>query len=94
VEPVWATEWGVQLKTVNVSASLRRVALSRYKALVANKGSSDAALDMLFWESRGRAAHADRSSLEYDSGFLVAEQLLDATLLQYAARVAIESSQW
>jgi len=90
VAPVWATAWGPQPKTVNVARGLKGNAVARYRHLVKNHGSASKALDAIYWEGRGKAAHADKRSLEFDSGFLVAAQLHDAELLRFFARVAIE----
>ena len=90
VAPVWAVSTGVETSTVNVTRSLKTSAMRRYRALLRSHGSANAALAFLYWEGRGKAAHADRSSLEYDSGSLVAAQLEDATLLRFLARAAIE----
>lgn len=88
--PVWAEAFGVEQKTVNVARDLKTTAMRQYRVLQTARGSKRAALDFLYWEGRGKAAHADRRSLEYDSGSLVAAQLEDATLLRFFARVAIE----
>jgi len=53
-------------------------------------GGEDAALDWLYWERRGKAAHADRSSLDFEGLAAFADQIDDAALCQYMARVAIE----
>ena len=87
---MWAVSTGVETSTVNVTRSLKTSAMRRYRALLRSHGSANAALAFLYWEGRGKAAHADRSSLEYDSGSLVAAQLEDATLLRFLARAAIE----
>jgi hypothetical protein len=93
VAPVWATAYRLhEQRTINMVRRLKTAAVRHYKTLLAAHGSSDAALDYLYWEARGKAAHADRKSLEYDSGTLVAVQLGDATLLQFMARVAIEQA--
>ena len=87
---MWAVSFGVEAATVNVTRDLKTFAKKRYRALLRSHGSADAALGFLYWEGRGKAAHADGSSLEYDSGSLVAAQLEDATLLRFLARAAIE----
>jgi hypothetical protein len=69
---------------------LRKVAMRRREKLIAQHGSIKAALKFIYEEDRGKAAHADRISLEYDMAAFVGEQLQDAELLRYMARVAIE----
>jgi hypothetical protein len=92
VAAIWATAWGAQPTTVNLALSLKRKAMVRYRHLVASHGSALKAIDAIYWEGRGKAAHADKRTLEFDSGFLVAAQLHDAELLQFFARVAIEEA--
>ena len=50
------------------------------------------ALDWLFWERQGKAAHADKSSLDFEGLSSFSDQLRDAILIQYMARVAIEQT--
>lgn len=71
---------------------LRKVAMRRRDELVAKYGSIKAALKFVYEEGRGKAAHADRISLEYDLAEFVGDQLQDAELLRYMARVAIEQA--
>jgi hypothetical protein len=91
VAPVWATSYALkQQLTINLVRRLKTAAMRQYRILLSAHGTADAALDHVYLESRGKAAHADRKSLEYDSGTLIGEQLGNATLLQFLARVAIE----
>ena len=93
--PVWSRHYPRRIgrrhfSRFNVVARLRRRALSRWDRLCAIHGSTDAALDHLYRDKRGKAAHADRHALEYDGLGTLADQLRDADLLKYAARVAID----
>lgn len=74
----------------NSAALLKRHALLRRKKLITMHGNAKAALDWLYWERRGKAAHADRSSLDFDGLSSFSDQVRDAILFQYMARVAIE----
>ena len=53
-------------------------------------GTTKDALDWLYWERRGKAAHADKSSLDFEGLSSFSDQVSDAILFQYMARVAIE----
>jgi len=93
IAPVWATAYCLRGPvTMNIARRLKTDAVRRYRTLVSALGSPDAALDYLYLEARGKAAHADQKSLEYDSGTLVASHFVDATLLRFLARVAIDQA--
>jgi hypothetical protein len=70
--PVWSrrTVSGHQRRKTfshfNATARLRKRALRRWHHLVTAYGSAGAALDHLFWDKRGKAAHADITSLEFE----------------------------
>ena len=96
VAPVWtrATKIPVtkhRARTINASRYLRRAALLQRDVLVARHGSSEAALKDIYEQGRGKAAHADTISLEYDLSSALGEQLRNAELVRYTARVAIEA---
>jgi hypothetical protein len=74
----------------NSAALLKRHALLRRRELIIIHGDTKAALDWLYRERRGKAAHADRSSLDFDGLASFSDQLRDAILFQYMARFAIE----
>lgn len=97
ISPVWSRSLVIRppglldyWRRVNDSALLKRQALQRRKKLIETCGTSDKALDSLFWDARGKAAHADKTSLEYDGLASFDNQIHDALLLQYLARVEIE----
>jgi hypothetical protein len=79
-------------RLLDVNRKLRASARARYGSLLSIQGSAAAALDHLAREGRGKAAHADVVSLEYDRFASLAEQVLDAELLEYFARIAIEAN--
>lgn len=94
--PVWAYGVRVGVETdrevySNIVASLRRFALAHWRRLVVAHTSVELAVKHLYDMRRGKAAHADRVSLEFDFSADVAQQFADAALLRYAARVAIEA---
>ena len=93
--PVWTSVRRIPFtnggeRVVNATRALRRVALQRRDALIAVHSTADQALDYLYQESRGKAAHADKYSLEHDLASDVSNQFRDAELLRYLARAAIE----
>lgn len=97
IKPVWTRSLVIRpagvpdLRRVRNSAVLlKRHALHRRKELIITHGSTKAALDWLYWERRGKAAHADRSSLDFEGLSSFSDQISDAILFQYMARVAIE----
>lgn len=97
IRPVWTRSLIIRppglrdyWRTRNDSASLKRRALNRRKELIELSGSTHGALDWLYTESRGKAAHADKSSLDFDRLSSFSDQIRDAQLFQYMARVAIE----
>lgn len=97
IKPVWTRSLIIQppgstdyWRTTNDSRVLKRRALRRRKELINLSGSTDRALDWLYMESRGKAAHADRSSLDFDGLSSFSDQVRDAILFQFMARVAIE----
>jgi hypothetical protein len=93
IKPVWTQPRAIEReRIVNTSKTLKRMALRRRRALIAAHGTEKAALDWLYFERRGKAAHADRSSLDFEGLSTLADQLQDAFLLQYMARVAIEQT--
>jgi hypothetical protein len=100
VRPVWTKIYTHRkrsrsitgVKLVDSTRALRRRALGRRDELTRSHGATKSAFDWLFWERRGKAAHADRSSLDYDGLSSIAEQVKDASLLQYMARAAIEAN--
>lgn len=77
-------------RTVDAISYLRRTALNRRANLISQNGSEQAAVRFLWDVQRGKSAHADKQTLEYDYAATLGEQILDACLLQYMARVAIE----
>ncbi|MER3423876.1 MAG: hypothetical protein C4293_12230 [Nitrospiraceae bacterium] len=60
--------------------------------MIEKYGSPKGALDFIYREGRGKSAHADKKSLEYDMARFIGDQLRDAELLRYMARVAIEKA--
>lgn len=93
--PVWTEATRIPItkyrpRRLDACRLLRKVAMRRRDELVAKHGSIKAALKFVYEEDRGKAAHADRISLEYDMAAFVGDQLRDAELLRYMARVAIE----
>lgn len=93
--PVWTEATRIPItkyrpQRLDACRLLRKVAIRRRDELVAKHGSIKAALKFVYEEDRGKAAHADRISLEYDLAEFVGDQLQDAELLRYMARVAIE----
>ncbi len=97
VVPVWAWSGKFQAERgqrhrINIAARLRTFALRRWRQLMADHVSAESAGLYLYEKRRGKAAHADRESLEFDHSADVAQQYSDAMLLRYAARVAIESA--
>ena len=97
VAPIWTEATRIPIlkyKTGNFDAVrlLRRAALQRRHDLIQKHGGAKEALDFIYWEGRGKAAHADKKSLEYDMAMFIGDQLRDAELLHYMARVAIETS--
>ncbi len=96
--PVWTeitrlNEKRFEHQRVNAALSLKTRAVKHKQVLVKAYGSAEKVLDMLYWERRGKAAHADKHSLEYDGLSSLGDQLRDATLLQYLARIAIQE-EW
>ncbi len=92
VSPVKTRVWAPQEKVLNAALTLKRLAVKRRNTLVEIHGNPSRALDWLYWERRGKAAHADRSSLDLEGLTSLGAQLSDATLFQYMARVAIEEN--
>ena len=97
VKPVWTKilmpgKPGIAayIRVRNSAALLKQRALGRRNRLIALYGSASAALDWLFWERRGKAAHADQSSLDFEGLSSFNDQISDALLFRYMARVAIE----
>jgi hypothetical protein len=97
IKPVWTRSLLIRPLGVpdyrrvrNSSALLKRRALRRRRELIGLHGSTKDALDWLYMERRGKAAHADRSSLDFDGLSTFSDQISDAILFQYMARVAIE----
>lgn len=98
VKPVWTKilmpgKPGIAayIRVRNSAALLKRRALCRRNRLIALYGTAKAALDWLFWERRGKAAHADRSSLDFEGLSSFDDQISDTLLFRYMARVAIEA---
>lgn len=79
-------------RLVDGCRALRRIAVRRRDELLGLHGTAKAAMDHIYWEGRGKAAHADRKSLEYDMAAFIGDQLRDAELLRFMARVAIEEA--
>jgi DNA-binding TFAR19-related protein (PDSD5 family) len=73
-----------------VARILRRRALKRLKKLIAKHGNATSALNDIYLQRRGKAAHADNFTVEFDALGEVPEQIQDAELIKYMARVAIE----
>jgi hypothetical protein len=97
VAPVWTETIRIPVpkhrrRRIDANRPLRRLALRRSNELVAKYRSPKKALDNMYWETRGKAAHADKKSLEYDMASFIGDQLRDAELLRYMARVAIEKA--
>jgi hypothetical protein len=88
--PVWSYIYyfGREGRTVNASAALRAAALKQRAELLRREGSSDAALDHLYFTRRGKAAHADRASAE--SAADLADQLRDSELIRHMARLSLD----
>jgi hypothetical protein len=74
----------------NATVDLKQRALKRRQHLINLHGGEDAALDWLYFERCGKAAHADKSSLDFEGLSSFGDQVADAALFQYMARVAIE----
>jgi hypothetical protein len=91
VQPIWL-EVDRRGRTTrrNSLTPLRREALRHWEWLVTAHASERAALDHLYWNRRGKAAHADTNAIEFDQVGTLGEQLRDAVLLRYLARIAIE----
>lgn len=77
---------------INLMLPLRRRAVARRKRLLATHGTADAAVRFLHALRRGKAAHADQVTLEYDYLSDLRGQFEDAELMRYMARVAIEKN--
>ncbi len=97
IAPVWTEVIRIPItkhhrRKFDATRPLRRLSLKRRDELITEFGSPKAALDFIYWEVRGKAAHADKKSLEYDMARLIGDQLCDAELLRYMARVAIEKA--
>ena len=92
ISPIWTEAEGptLPLRKLDAARLLRRESIRRRDDLVAEHGGPQAALNAIYWEGRGKAAHADRTTLEFDMAGFVANQLRDAEFLRYMARVAIE----
>lgn len=95
LSPVWTEATRIPVikhrpRRLDACRLLRRVAIRRRDELIAKHRSAKAASRFIYEEGRGKAAHADRKSLEYDMVAFVGAQLRDAELLRYMARVAIE----
>lgn len=97
IKPVWTKILTLRrpgivdyVRVRNSSALLKRRALRRRNKLIALYGTANAALDWLFRERRGKAAHADQSSLDFEGLSSFNDQISDALLFRYMARVAIE----
>lgn len=93
--PIWSTVRSFSalnptISRTNAANSLRRRALRRRDELMRREGTPAAALDWLYWERRGKAAHADKSSLDFEGLATFADQLADSILFHYMARIAIE----
>ncbi|WP_242352348.1 MULTISPECIES: hypothetical protein [unclassified Anaeromyxobacter] len=94
VAPLWGVDRFAldEGRWVNATAGLRREALRQQKRLISIHTSARSALDALYWQRRGPAAHADRVALEYDHLLDLGEQARDSLLLQYMARAALQAS--
>jgi hypothetical protein len=95
VAPVWTSIVQVPIRKhrrreIDATRPQRRLALARRAELIGTHGSPAAALAYLVAQGRGKAAHADQMSLEYDLASELGAQLQDAELIRYMARVAIE----
>jgi hypothetical protein len=93
--PVWARSHPRKIgrrhfARFNATARLRRRALRHWGDICRKYGSAPAALKHLYFDKRGKAAHADIQALEFDGLSTLTEQLRDAELLRYCARVAID----
>jgi hypothetical protein len=99
IKPVWTRSLLIRPLGVpdyrrvrNSSTLLKRRALRRRGELIGSHGSAKDALDWLKWERRGKAAHADKWSLDFEGLSSFSDNIRDAILLQYMARVAIEQT--
>lgn len=81
-----------EIKDKDVMVDLKRLAMERRDDLIRTHGEVEKAFKWLYWERRGKAAHADKYSLEYDGLESFADQIKDASLFQYIARIAIEET--
>jgi hypothetical protein len=97
VRPVYAIARDIRgekrPRLLDLNGDLRLRARRRYAFLLKVHKSSNAVIAHLAREGRGKAAHADVVSLEYDRLHELADQALDAALLEYVARIAIDA-QW
>lgn len=92
IQPIWLeVQRRRSVTRRNALAPLRREALRHWRHLVSFHASEGDALDHLYWTRRGKAAHADTNAIEFDQIGTLGEQLRDAVLLRYLARVAIEA---
>ncbi len=66
----------------------KRRAVQHQRALTLAHGTEKAAWDALHQMRRGKAAHADHNAIEYDQLNSLPEQVRDAQLLRFMARVA------
>jgi hypothetical protein len=92
VTPVRTRLRTVPERIVDSALILKRLAQSRRKTLISQRGGTGKALDWLYWERRGKAAHADKSSLDFEGLTSLGDQVQDAFLFQFMARVAIEDT--
>ena len=97
IKPVWTRSLVIRSPGVpdvrrvrNSARLLKRHVLLRRRELITMHGTTKDALDWLYWERRGKAAHADKSSLDFEGLSSFSDQVSDAILFQYMARVAIE----
>jgi hypothetical protein len=99
IKPVWTRSLVIRPPGVpdltrvrNSSRLLKHRALHRRRKLINTHGSTKVALDWLYSERRGKAAHADQSSLDFEGLSSFSDQIRDAILIQYMARFAIEQT--
>ncbi|NUP04575.1 MAG: hypothetical protein HOW73_00760 [Polyangiaceae bacterium] len=92
IRRVWGEPWKPDARRFDRMIVLRRRALRRFNALLALHGAVAAVREQLWRHRRGKAAHADQATAEYDQFGTLIEQREDSELLHYVARVALEQN--
>jgi len=93
IAPIWTSiydhsSWPVPI--IDAGRRMKRDAIIRIQALRKEFGSDEKVLGYLHKMRRGKAAHADLYSLEYDGFEFIVDQIMECRLFQYLARLAIE----